>query len=34
MVPAEAPRHGIREMRIIATGMLVAMAVVFVAANH
>jgi uncharacterized membrane-anchored protein YjiN (DUF445 family) len=33
MVPAEAPRHGIREMRIIATGMLVAMAGVFVAAN-
>src|ERR1044071_2216189 len=33
MVPAEAPRHGIREMRIIATGMLVAMAAVFVVAN-
>src|SRR5215213_6450665 len=33
MAPAEAPRHGIREMRIIATGMLVAMAAVFVAAN-
>ncbi|MFL6844192.1 MAG: DUF445 domain-containing protein [Allosphingosinicella sp.] len=33
MVPAEAPRHGIREMRIIATGMLVAMAGVFLAAN-
>ncbi|HET9640920.1 MAG TPA: DUF445 domain-containing protein [Allosphingosinicella sp.] len=34
MVPAEAPRHGIREMRIIATGMLVAMAAIFVAANQ
>jgi uncharacterized membrane-anchored protein YjiN (DUF445 family) len=33
MLPAEAPRHGIREMRIIATGMLVAMAGVFLAAN-
>src|SRR3712207_4243879 len=33
MVPVEAPRHGIREMRIIATGMLVAMAGVFLAAN-
>jgi uncharacterized membrane-anchored protein YjiN (DUF445 family) len=33
MVPAEAPRHGIREMRIIATGMLVAMAGVFIVAN-
>src|SRR3712207_5105847 len=33
MVPAEAPRHGIREMRVIATGMLVAMAAVFLAAN-
>jgi uncharacterized membrane-anchored protein YjiN (DUF445 family) len=33
MVPAEAPRHGIREMRIIATGMLVAMAGLFVIAN-
>jgi uncharacterized membrane-anchored protein YjiN (DUF445 family) len=33
MVPAEAPRHGIRQMRIIATGMLVAMAAVFLAAN-
>ncbi|HEX8573530.1 MAG TPA: DUF445 domain-containing protein [Allosphingosinicella sp.] len=33
MVPAEAPRHGIREMRIIATGMLVAMAAIFVLAN-
>src|SRR3954464_6846924 len=33
MAPAEAPRHGIREMRVIATGMLVAMAAVFVAAN-
>src|SRR5688572_11472885 len=30
---SEAPRHGIREMRIIATGMLVAMAAVFVVAN-
>ena len=34
MVPAEAPRHGIRQMRIIATGMLVAMGAVFVAANQ
>jgi len=33
MVPAEAPRHGIREMRIIATGMLVAMAAIFIAAD-
>lgn len=33
MLPVDAPRHGIREMRIIATGMLVAMAAVFVAAN-
>ena len=33
MVPAESPRHGIREMRIIATGMLVAMAAMFLAAN-
>jgi uncharacterized membrane-anchored protein YjiN (DUF445 family) len=33
MAPAEAPRHGIRQMRIIATGMLVAMAGLFVLAN-
>jgi uncharacterized membrane-anchored protein YjiN (DUF445 family) len=33
MVPVETPRHGIREMRIIATGMLVAMAGVFLLAN-
>ncbi len=33
MAPVESPRHGIREMRIIATGMLVAMAAVFLAAN-
>jgi uncharacterized membrane-anchored protein YjiN (DUF445 family) len=34
MAPAESPRHGIREMRIIATGMLVAMAAIFIAANQ